>query len=168
MKYVGIIGSRNPSEIQIELCEKWVKHLINKGYGIKSGNAQGIDEIVGYTVNKINPKLLKLYLPWSTFHNFLIKEGNKIVVFDTEKHKDWIDSVYKYHPYPNNLKSTSFKLHARNFGIAGEDNTVGVLAFPGNKRFWGGTGQGMRIAKDLSKYLLVYDKSGNIVEKERI
>lgn len=56
--------------------------------------------------------------------------------------------MYKYHPNPHSLSPGSVRLHARNYGIVSK--STAVIACPSEKPGGGGTGQGIRIAKDLN------------------
>lgn len=153
MKYVAVIGTRNPTTKQEHLCKLWVQTLLGKGFGIVTGGCKGIDQIAMNEANKIDPRKVFVILPWYSYERQAIHKHNKVLVYNPRKHKGWYDSVFKYHPNASNLGPGGIKLHARNYGIV--VNSVAVLAFPSSKPGGGGTGQGIRIAKALGKRLKV-------------
>lgn len=153
MNYVTIIGTRNPTENQKKQCKYIIKTILKNGYGIITGGAKGIDQIAMQEVNKVNPELLCVVLPWENYERDNIVQGNKIIVYNPSKHKEWTKSVYKYHPKPEYLTKGTIRLHARNYGIV--INSVEVIAFPNTTRK-GGTEQGIRIAQALGKPLKIY------------
>lgn len=132
----------------------WVRNLINRGYGIITGAAKGIDQIAMYEANLVNPRAVTVVLPWDSYERQAVHQNNTIIVYNPIKHKEWLESVFKYHPNAKNLGPGALKLHARNYGII--INSVAVLAFPSNKKGGGGTGQGIRIARALGKAIKIY------------
>lgn len=140
MKFIACIGSRVLFPEERELCFNIGKSLVQKGYGIKSGNAIGADQSYVAGANSVNPQLVYLYLPYPKYNREKIVPGN---YFLDKPDPGWFKIAAKYHPYWNGLGQGKRKLHARNVGIV--DAVEYVIAFP-NKEGGGGTVMGMRVA----------------------
>lgn len=137
-----------------------------QGKFVLTGGAEGADNfaMLGAKENT------KLYLPFSSAINGpKIKEGftptlpvtpntafdfaNQPIIYNPSIHKEWTDSISKFHPAPENLKEPAKKLMARNFGIINDSDIV--IALPNKlKSGGGGTGQGIRIANGIGKSVI--------------
>ena len=142
---IAIIGTRTPDAKQEELAHNLAYMALTEGeWQVATGAAAGIDSVTMRAAQQAGrTDLLYLFLPWPGYNRLLIPDGARTTVYDYQK--EWSQSVYKYHPAPQNLTKASFKLHARNYGIVAGSNVV--AAFPSKKL--GGTGQGIRIAEEL-------------------
>jgi predicted Rossmann-fold nucleotide-binding protein len=146
---IAIIGTRNPDAAQIALASAASAELSAAGHTIATGGADGIDTVA---MQHCKPGQLEVCLPWASYNMNTRPTHATVCTYNERVHTIWSDSVYKYHPNADALTRGAFALHARNYGIV-EDSNV-VIAMPGIKD--GGTGQGMRIARDLGVPLLVY------------
>ena len=149
--YIAFIGSRQPTKQQIEKCLELAREYSQKGWTLVTGGADGIDLLAAENWESSN---VIIYLPWRHYNHEKIKPEWKTVVFDPKIHKHWLDTVQKYHPAPHLLADAGIRLHARNFGIIEKADVV--IAFPSKKPGGGGTGQGIRIARELGKKLYVF------------
>lgn len=156
---ISVIGTREPAVFQKKLAYGISEEILKKDWEISTGAADGIDSI-GMRAAKDMEKahLLYVYLPWGSYNKEFIPDGSNIIIY--REHAEWKDSVYKYHPSPDNLTRGIFALHARNYGII--SNSDAVIAFPGYKL--GGTGQGIRIAKGLGiNVITISPKDTNVL-----
>lgn len=141
MKYYAGIGSREtPIELK-DTIKIIVEHLNNLGYTLRSGGAPGADSFFEeYATQK------EIYLPWRNFN------GNTSRLFDPTK--EAFDYAKKYHPAWNRLGFGAQKLMARNcYQILGGDLKTPVdfvVCWTKEGKAVGGTGQALRIAKDLN------------------
>lgn len=122
-----------------------------------SGNAVGSDYLFACGANSINPKLVKLYLPWESYNKSQIVTGNTVVV-DINHIEAHTLLAEKHHKYWNKLSNPIKKLMIRNAAII--DNSDAVIANPGNRSY--GTQHGMNIAEDLGKPLINIAKSSDV------
>lgn len=143
MLYYAGIGSREtPIEILDEMANI-AKHLESKGYILRSGGAEGADQAFSSVV-----KNAQIWIPWASFyqnkhHDVRIISNNDVEAFD---------SVHKFHPNSKKLSQGGVRLMARNYRqIVGlnEDNSKFVVCWTKDGKASGGTGQAIRIAKDL-------------------
>ena len=104
MYYAGIGSRETPQEV-LDSFIRIGKYLANEGYTLRSGGAEGADLAFERGADSINGNK-EIYLPWKRFGN---SESN-LVVSDGAA----FEIAAKYHPYWNNLKTTSKKLQARN------------------------------------------------------
>ncbi|AOQ24656.1 hypothetical protein MTAT_20010 [Moorella thermoacetica] len=148
---IAVIGTRKPAPEVVSLCERICVAFRDLGCSLVTGNAMGIDGIARDVWNERAPERVTLILPWAGYNRQFIRPQNHVVVFENQK--AWKDSVRKYHPAAGRLSVGGFKLHARNFGIIEAADVV--IAFPSNKPGGGGTGQGIRIARDMGKPLFI-------------
>lgn len=140
----AIIGTREPDPAQEEAAFRlaWAITVLGQKI-VRTGAAYGIDQkaMEGASSNR-----LEVYLPWSAYNRNIVPPGCRVVVYTPSIHQGWADSVARYHPCPGRLSRGAFALHARNFGIVA--GTKAVIALPGPDGA-GGTGQGIRIARDV-------------------
>lgn len=145
--YAGI-GSRGLLYQEREFCSEIGKWLARNGWKLKTGAAKGADQSFANGALSVGGKV-KLCLPWMSYERSWV--GRAGLDGATTKllqyyHTEAMDSVKKYHPKPEALSSAMKSLHARNYLII--EDVKFVLAWPKGSR-GGGTGQGIRIAKDL-------------------
>jgi len=117
--------------------------LSRQGHTIATGGAKGVDHAAMHTTE---PGRLEVYLPWENFNHEIIPKHARRIVYNVFEHPLWAESVAKYHPTPGNLSSVIQKLHARNYGVV--EGCALVIALPTAENS-GGTGQGIRIAREL-------------------
>lgn len=138
------IGSR---ETPWQACQElkaigiWVQ---KNGYLGRSGHAEGAD----WAFEQGALRRCDVFLPWPGFNEKLQMGGNPIVVEETEALNEL---VRKYHPAPQHLKRGGWALMRRNccqvLGKNLDSKSDAVVYYaPGDK---GGTGQAVRMAKDL-------------------
>lgn len=160
----AIIGTRDPDEAQMEVAYRlaWAITTLGRKF-VRTGAAYGIDQ---RAMEGSRPDRLKVYLPWGSYNRDLVPAGCSVVVYTPSIHAAWADSVARFHPNPRALSRGAFALHARNFGIVSDPPVKAVIAFPGPSGS-GGTGQGMRIARDLGIPVIQHNK-GSITDAPRL
>jgi len=146
---VAIIGTREPDKWQEMLATNVAYELSRHGIRVTTGGADGIDYRAMHGCIK---EMLDVYLPWWSYNKDRIPLGVRTICYEPRQDVAWTQSVTKYHPAPSRLSCGAFALHARNFGILSGRNAVLALPGPGES---GGTGQGIRIARDLGIPLIV-------------
>lgn len=143
---VACIGSRVAPPRVLESMVELGRLLIENGYQVASGNAEGSDQAYAQGANQIDPTKLTLYLPWPKFNKDAVQEGNKVVL---SHHPDWEGVATANHKAYSYLSYGTKKLLCRNVGIV--ENSLFVIAYLNpNKKGGGGTGHGVRIASHLS------------------
>lgn len=146
IKRIAIIGTREPSKEMYDLNFNYAYELSKLGIEISTGGAKGIDTAAMEGASKWLGANLHVFLHDTARIDKMPFSAN-IIVYDKKIHKDWTQSVYKFHPSKGNLSPNIFALHARNYGIIMDPKPVdAVIATPKSLMDWGGTGQGMRIA----------------------
>jgi hypothetical protein len=158
-KAIAFIGSRELSQFPQEWTELYcqsVRAAVKHGYTVVTGAARGSDQLAANTA-RIAGGRIRLILPWTSYEcEWWVPLKNRyedqveIVTFDPDRDLKWIESVVLWHPAAEKLSRGSAALHARNYGII--EAAFGVVALPStSKPGEGGTGQGLRIARDLGK-----------------
>ena len=160
---VAMIGTRTPEKYpeHFKIFKLLVASIANLGMEISTGAAPGCDQVSAEIALGYGTKV-RLVLPWPGYESGwsdplyerypdLLSE--EIFNKSNPEHKEWVQSVHKYHPAVNRLSPGAFSLHARNFGIL--VGCSAVVALPSHGLGGGGTGQGIRIAK--SPGISVYD-----------
>lgn len=150
---VAIIGTRKPRPDQYEMLAEWSRILLQKGMTVTTGAADGCDDAAMVGATRVSEDLrrnLHVFLPWASYNRNRVPSGSTITVYDPKVHIDWTASVPKYHKAPHLLSRGSYALMARNYGIICFPwNVDAVIALPKSLADEGGTGEGMRIARDL-------------------
>lgn len=152
MSFVACVGSREvPSWLQV-VCEAYGRFYAESGFRVSTGNAPGADQHFALGAGCIHPELVDLYLPWRSFEQKAIVEGNQVFLADqaTPEH---LELAREAHPTWDRLAPTVRKLMIRNAMIVrglGAEPAVGMVACPDKGKLgWGGTGHAMRVAKWL-------------------
>ena len=161
---IAMIGTRKFGEQPAAFTEDYIQatHLVGQMHDVcVTGAAKGSDQVAARESYLYGAELV-LVLPWLGYERAWYEEFIRSIALDrlrsivldrpittmiyrSQRHHDWTESVNKWHPAPSKLTPASFALHARNYGIVfGAD---AVCALPGATL--GGTGQGMRIAQGL-------------------
>lgn len=148
---VAIIGTRQPTAELRSLCRNVAAAFRDLGCHLVTGNADGIDGIAVDIWNRLFPERVTLVLPWPNYNRHRIHPQNSVIVFRDQR--EWAESVVRYHPTGRHLSIGAFRLHARIYGIV--EMADAVIAFPYDGRESGGTGQGIRIARQMGKPLFV-------------
>jgi len=170
--YTGV-GSRKTTPKQLSLMRGIARALANKGYRLRTGDAEGADS--AFTAGALS--LLKPEQVKDLLHAYVAHDASKSLrPYERKPAADMIETLInlarKYHPNPSALSSKAswsrgspLGLQARNaLQIEGDrlndPSDFAVMAFtPTNQRRFagdlGGTGQAFRIAK--SKGIPVFD-----------
>jgi len=142
LKYYAGIGSRETPLAVLKMMTAVAKRLSSFGYICRSGGADGAD--AAFEEGAIHKQI---YLPWNGFNSRTADGSSYVVPSYNEEY------VYKYHPAPHKLSDAGKKLMSRNtYQVLGDDlNTPAefVLCWTKDGKASGGTGQAMRIAKDM-------------------
>lgn len=149
-KVIAIIGSREPTAYQKERVIATLTRLDPKKHQIVSGCADGIDSLALSTAFSMGFKTIGM-IPWDSYNKHVQESCTVVQIFDQMNEKTVANgkqSVIDNHPAAHNLSQGAMKLHMRNYGIIRWADEV--YAMPSNKPGGGGTGQGIRLAKDLS------------------
>lgn len=164
MSRVSIIGTREPSLAQGLYAENLARQLsYTHGVTIRTGGAYGIDQAA---MTGASRPLLEVFLPWRAYNRAIVPaNAGRIVVASPDTNPEWFASVDTYHPNPKALTPGGRALHARNYPLAAEVDLV--LAFP-NEQGIGGTGQGMRIARDKGVPVLQFNKNADLPSFESL
>lgn len=147
---IACIGSReiNP-QIESEM-EHIGEFIARQGWWLASGNAIGSDQAYARGANRVNPTKVILYLPWSTYEDQAIVEGNQVL--ESPK-PEWEELAARHHPRYPLLGQGAQKMMVRNAGIV--RNADAVIAYLNRRKIGGGgTGHGARIASALEIPLL--------------
>ena len=141
MSYYAGIGSREtPIEVK-EIIKRVVEYLNSKNFILRSGGAPGADS---YFEEYSNEK--EIFLPWREFN------GNDSNLYTPSPES--FDIAKKYHPGWNRLSHGARKLMARNcHQVLGQDLKTPVdfiVCWTKDGGESGGTGQALRIARDLN------------------
>lgn len=150
--YAGIGSRRAPGYI-LSIMTTVGEYLAGKEWILNTGACVGADQAFAKGALKAGGTV-NLFLPWHSYEKGWINrlKGNvNITVFDPAKHKDAVESVYKFHPAAQNLKRSVLALHARNYLIL-NNIEFAVCYTPGGNTV-GGTGQAIRIINDRKKNL---------------
>lgn len=142
--YAGI-GSRKTPGYILSIMRSVGEYLAEKNWILNTGAAPGADQTFAEGMLK-GGGTVNLFLPWHNYEKRWINglHGNvNITVFDADKHKDAIESVYKYHPVAKNLKDSVMALHARNYLIL--ENIKFAVCYTTGGKIVGGTGQAIRL-----------------------
>lgn len=142
---VACIGSRETTPEIEAVMEKIGRMIVRRGGYISSGNALGADAAYARGANEIDPTHVILYLPWSTYNDELIVEGNRVT---WEEKPEWVVVAERHHPRFAYLKRGAKAMMIRNAGILSRANACIALLNP-NKIGGGGTGHGWRIAGEM-------------------
>jgi hypothetical protein len=169
--YTGV-GSRKTTPKQLSLMRNIARALANKGYRLRTGDAEGADSaFTAGALSLLKPEQLKELL-----HAYVAHDATKSLrQYERKPAADMIETLIKvarkYHPNPSALSERAWSrgsplgLQARNALQLGGDrlddlSDFAVMAFtpPSQRRFagdLGGTGQAFRIAK--AKGIPVFD-----------
>jgi hypothetical protein len=133
-------------------CFNMGQRLAQEGHTVVSGGCLGADlEFMRGAVSE-GGKVVAV-LPWASYNRNLVDELDcSVIVFDKEKHANWVQLAKALHPSWPQLGNNGKKFHARNVGIVlgeGLDEVVdGIFAYPASDRR-GGTEQSFRMAEFL-------------------
>ncbi len=156
LKRFAIIGTREPDDNQAMVAQQFAD-VVSRVCGavVRTGGAEGIDHAA--MIGTVSGRL-EVYLPWASYNSHIIPKDASKIVYDPDVHTEWANSVRRFHPAYRLLRKGAFALHARNYLVVGCE---GVLALPGGSQSFGGTGQGIRIARELN-IPIVWGSKGDI------
>ena len=168
MKFYAGIGSRSVNERVGKEMKKLAISLNEKGYTLRSGNADGSDQ---WFAKGVSDEKAQIWLPWKEFNvGFQLFHPNHIYktinLSDTEAY----ESVPKFYPNVKRLGLKGYKFMARNYRqVIGlnEPNSQFVICWTPDGKITGGTGQAWRVA--LHYHIPVYnmfDMSNDEILKE--
>lgn len=146
-KYYAGIGSRETPPGIEPMIDEVCKIMDKFGYILRSGAAPGADSMFEkYTTGE-----KEIYLPWKGFNENISEFYlDNIDIEFVQKAKSM---AIKYHPRWNSLSLAAKKLMTRNsFQVLGLDLQTPVsfvVCWTQGGKIAGGTGQALRIAKDL-------------------
>jgi len=155
ISYAGI-GSRNTPKEILNLFERMGEWLAGKGLTLRSGHAQGADLAFEKGCDNGGGKK-EIFLPWNGFNYVLYHEtGNPESVTWTTVGKNAVQVAEKMHPYFSGMKMGARSLMARNtYQVLGECDVNEtkpsrfILCYTPGGEGQGGTGQALRIAREL-------------------
>lgn len=147
MKYFAGIGSRETPNGVKPMIEEVCSILYKKSFILRSGAAPGADSIFEECFEGEK----EIYLPWKGFNQNL--SDLYLESFDPEIVFNARTTAKKYHPNWGGLSGSAKDLMTRNsFQVLGKDLVTPVqfvVCWTQGGFIKGGTGQAMRIAKDL-------------------
>jgi len=156
---VAVLGTNEFEAVERDIQQVYlsaVTRLALARIPIRTGASTGCDQIAAQAALEVGGPV-ELVLPWPRFQAHWVNlfrrkypSRCRVEVFDRTHHPHWLDSVARYAREPV-LGVRTRQLYARVFGIV--EPTEIVLAMPLVAER-GGTGQGMRIARDLGKVVL--------------
>lgn len=136
------IGSRETPSHLIPEIERLSKNLIEKGFCLRSGGADGSDLFWESAYDKFSGQK-EIFLPWKEFNK------NKSELYQIKPEAEYIASVH--HPKWKSLSEKSKKFHSRNvYQVLGYDLDCAsefVICWTVDGKPSGGTAQAMRIAE---------------------
>lgn len=146
-KNVGCIGARTTPERILSHMEKIGEAIALEQGCVISGNAPGADQAFVKGANQIDPKQVKLFLPWRSFEKHALVSGNQFLVSGDSADAQVIAKLYlpRWDKYRLSVK----KLMARNCHVA--DYSDVIIAYFDPAKHSGGTQHTVRIAKELQK-----------------
>jgi len=97
--YAGIGSRETPEEVQ-DMMTEIASYLEDKGYMLRSGNANGADQAFAKGVKRA----AQIWLPWMEFNQWfsLSYPKHEYAVINTDD-IDAYSSIEKYHPKPKSL-----------------------------------------------------------------
>jgi len=142
-----------PAGIQHAL-EDIAAGLVEEGYIIATGNADGSDAAFARGGNRVDPTRVHLFLPWPEYNKHLIHPSNVVSVLSPSDLEEFRPVVERIHPYPERLKESHIRLHARNILIL--RNARACLCYQAKRS--GGTQFGIDYARSVGIPVLnLYD-----------
>lgn len=144
--YTGIGSRETPPGVE-PMIEEATLFLSKMGFTLRSGGAPGADSFF----EKYCPGEKEIYLPWKGFNSntstFFLDSMDPEIISEAR------EIARKYHPNWSALSEAAKKLMTRNtFQILGSDlksPSLFVICWTKGGTINGGTGQAMRIARDL-------------------
>lgn len=155
-KYCTLVGSRNVPDDIAKLQHKIGANVVERGYIIRSGNADGSDinfQRGGYEVDRGK---VHVYLPWASFNSRFNVDGPMYYTL-SEYEAEYAQQMLirsKVMPYIRKVKDSSKKFHSRNFyqatGYNMQQSDVCISYAPTDKD--GIETGGTRTAAQVSRY----------------
>lgn len=152
MIYAGIGSRETPKDI-LDLMYLIGYFMALEGHECATGACIGPDQAFANGAIAAGG-IVHINLPWWSYEQAWVKSlpQNKVsirVINDTDVAA--YQSVDTFHPAPQRLKQSVRKLHARNYLIL--QTTQKVICYTNKGLVTGGTGQGIRIAKQFGQII---------------
>lgn len=152
--YAGIGARNTPSDV-LQTMEQFGQVLGTNGFILRSGAADGADTAFEQGANAVGG-FKEIYLPWNGFNG---RYDKAIYPKDSQLLQDAMIIAQKHHPAWSSCSWGAKQLHARNsFQVLGatlHQPADFILCWTPGGKGGGGTGQTIRIAKDVG--IPVYD-----------
>lgn len=151
--YAGIGSRETPPEV-LGWMEQLGEQLGAAGWILRSGFADGADNAFARGAERSDGPM-ELYVPWAGFNDAPTDDPRIINVqsFSADIHRHMFNVAQHFHPNWNACSNAAKNLHTRNVPqICGADmNTpvTCVICWTPNGKSGGGTGQAIRIARNL-------------------
>ena len=143
--YAGIGSRKTPGEI-LSLMQELGQAFARQGWALRTGNCQGADQAFQAGANSVNPSLVELFLPWSSYEATHIRPGNAVYTPGSRAYA----IAARHHPAWHRCGQAGKAMHARNVEIilgAGLFSPVSCLiCWTPAGHMEGGTAQGIRVA----------------------
>lgn len=154
LAYAGIGSRKTPANI-LEAMTRIASQLADQGWLLHSGGAQGADQAFAKGARE---KAI-IYLPWDGFQGQHIDPlanpdlNPSYVVLEGMDFLECKATAMRIHPRSSRLSGGAVKLHARNVaiieGTRHSSEVKAVICWTPRGKIVGGTGQGLRQAKEL-------------------
>lgn len=162
-KYYTGIGSRSTPRDILDFMTELAVGLYRKGYTLRSGGAPGADQafergVANEYENEDGWPCHEIYLPWASFER---DSRSWLEPARTKPQEEAYSIAAKYHPRWKFLTPGAMALHARNvhqvlgYDVTNPEPSEFIICWTEGARGGGGTGQAIRIAKDLN--IPIYD-----------
>lgn len=165
MGYVVFVGTRQPGRTPLNalnLFQNAAATLAAKGYGIRAGGEVGSDRLATDAALAAGGRV-ELYLPFAGFAEEWIgyvaakyQDRFTTVVFDPQRHAEWVECVRTIHPNGKFLSRASTANLARSCGMVLGASAVVALPYV-RKEDRGVSGMILRLA--VSRDVPAYDLS---------
>lgn len=155
--YAGI-GSRETPPAEIARMKAVGALLQRQGWTLRSGGAHGADSAFERGADRAAKEdgtqaRKEIYIPWRGFQNRSDREPGVILASDLPKAKEAMEMARRYHPAWERLSQSAKRLQSRNshqmLGRGLDDRSSVVICWTEGGAIKGGTGQALRIARDL-------------------
>lgn len=145
MYYAGI-GSRTAPKEVLDAFEYLGEMLADQGYILRSGGADGCDSAFEKGCKKVGGEM-EIFLPWKDFNN------NDSILYKYDNCDKAYEIAKRYHPNWDACSKAGKALLMRDgyqvLGMDLETPSSFIICWTKNGKGEGGTGQALRIAKDL-------------------
>ena len=123
MRWVGIAGTRAPSDATRAVAVWAARAAVARGLGVVSGGAAGVYEAALAAAGRHGWAIL----PWPRFRGRAWM--GPVSVYDPRQHPSWEASVDRLHPAPGRLSATDRRLLPRDVSRNSPHELLGTV-FP--------------------------------------